>query len=113
MATSKVLQRSTHFTAIVAFNDLVAIGAMRALKEHGIKIPSDVEIIGYDNLNVSQFTYYSLSTVDIPKHKLGVASVEELLKHIRNPEVPYEQVLLESRLVLRETTNEANYPVGV
>ncbi len=113
MAISKVLQKSTHFTAIVAFNDLVAIGAMRALKEHGIKIPSEVEIIGYDNLNVSQFTYYSLSTVDIPKHKLGVVSVEELLKHIRDPEIPYRQVLLESRLVLRETTSEANYPVGV
>jgi LacI family transcriptional regulator len=113
MAISKVLQKGTHFTAIVAFNDLVAIGAMRALKEHGIKIPSEVEIIGYDNLNVSQFTIYSLSTVDIPKHKLGVASFEELLKHIRAPEIPYRQVLLESRLVLRETTNEANYPVGV
>jgi len=86
---------------------------MRALKEHGIKIPSEVEIIGYDNLNVSQFTYYSLSTVDIPKHKLGVVSIEELLKHIRDPEIPYRQVLLESRLVLRETTNKENYPVGV
>ena len=113
LAVSKVLQKSTRFTAIVAFNDLVAIGAMRALKEHGVKIPSEVEIIGFDNLNVSQFTFFSLSTVDIPKHKLGAVSVEELLKHIRDPEAAYGQVLLESRLVLRETTNEANYPVGV
>ena len=109
-AISKALQRGVHFTAVSAFNDLVAIGAIRALKEQGLKVPDDIEIIGYDNLNISQFTFQSLSTVDIPKHKLGVASVEELIKHIEDPSYPYRELLLEARLIIRETTK--NIPIG-
>jgi LacI family transcriptional regulator len=99
-----LLRREVPFTAVFAFNDLVAIGALRALKEAGLRVPRDVEVMGYDDLDFSRYLYLSLSSVRIPKQQLGRVTFAELLAHIKDPDLPYERKVLESRIMLRETT---------
>jgi LacI family transcriptional regulator len=99
-----LLRKETPFTAVFAFNDLVAIGALRALKEAGLRVPADVEVIGYDDLDFCRYLYHSLSSVRIPKQQLGRETFAELLTHIKDPGLVYRKKVLESRILLRETT---------
>jgi LacI family transcriptional regulator len=101
---SAFIRKELPFTAVFAFNDLVAIGAIRALKEAGLRVPKDVEVMGYDDLDFSRYLQLSLSSVSIPKQRLGRESFEELYRHLGGEGVPYERRLLESRVMLRETT---------
>jgi LacI family transcriptional regulator len=103
-AINSALRREGRFSAVFAFNDLVAIGALRALKEAGLRVPRDVEVMGFDDLDYSRYLYCSLSSVRMPKQELGRASFEELFGHIQDPEKAYERRVLESRIMLRETT---------
>ncbi len=77
-------------TAIFAGNDVIAFGCIRAMMEKGIRIPEDVSIIGFDNIEMSQITSPPLTTIDQPKYETGKAAVEILLKmakdNIREPE---------------------------
>ncbi len=98
------VNKGLSFSAVVCFNDLLAMGALKSLHENFLKVPEDVEVFGYDNLFMSQFMQPRLSTVDVPKNRLGMTAVEELVKHINNPDLPYRNLNLEPRLVLRETT---------
>lgn len=100
----ELVKDSLPFTALFAFNDLVAIGAMRALKEEGYRVPRDVEVIGFDDLDNSRYLYNSLSSVHIQKKLLGRAAFETLLGHMDNPSRAYAKKTIESRLILRETT---------
>lgn len=100
------LNKGLCFTAVVCFNDLIAMGVMKSLAENDLDVPRDVEVFGFDNLAMSQFMRPSLSTVDVPKHLLGRKAVETLDRHIRNPQTPYAEELLATRLVLRESTEQ-------
>ena len=77
---------------------------LKSLSENDLSIPDDVEVIGYDNLIFSQFMNPSLSTVDVPKHKLGYASMEMLEKHISDPDMEYRMENLPVRLIFRDST---------
>jgi len=103
---SSLIRNERHFSAIFAFNDLVALGALRALKESGIKVPREVEIIGFDDLNFAKYLHLSLSSVSIPKKTMGNLAFRTLLDHIENPDTPYSKKSVESRIVFRETTIE-------
>ena len=99
-----LIRKELTFTAVFAFNDLVAIGALRALKEAGFHVPKDVEVMGYDDLDFSRYLQLSLSSVSIPKQRLGYESFEELYRHIKCAGASYERREIESRIMLRETT---------
>ena len=101
---NSIIRQELPFTAVFAFNDLVAIGVLRALKEGGLRVPKDVEVMGYDDLDFSRYLQLSLSSVSIPKQRLGRESFEELYKHMKSADVPYNRLMLESRIILRETT---------
>lgn len=103
-SVNKALNKGIEFTAIACFNDLLAMGALKSLYENGLKVPDDVEVIGFDNLNISQFLRPRLTTVNVPKYKLGQIAVEELLKHIKNEESQYKTIHLNTRLIFREST---------
>ena len=72
-------------TAFFAENDVLAVGAMRALNEHGIRVPEDVSIIGFDDLSLGAFSNPPLTTVHVPKHEVGEIAVRRLVGNIRNP----------------------------
>lgn len=101
---NKLVNQQTPFTAVVCFNDLLAMGVLKSLYEQGFSVPGDIEVIGCDNLFLSQYLQPRLSTIDVPKYKLGEAAVTELLRHIRDKNLPYNAITLETRLVLREST---------
>ncbi|NLZ67940.1 MAG: LacI family transcriptional regulator [Spirochaetales bacterium] len=101
---NQALNRGLDFTAIVCFNDMMAMGALKSLSENDLKVPKDVELVGYDNLYMSQFMQPSLTTVDVPKFSLGFNATERLIRHIEEPTLEYKTIELPTRMVFRETT---------
>lgn len=82
----KVLAKHRKFTAVFAGNDAMAFGTIRAALEAGLKVPEDLSIIGFDNVEVSSIIHPPLTTIDQPKYELGRAAVEILLKQKNVPE---------------------------
>ncbi|NQT60700.1 MAG: LacI family DNA-binding transcriptional regulator [Bacteroidetes bacterium] len=103
-SVNEALNKGLDFTAVACFNDLLAMGALKSLHENGRRVPDDVEVIGFDNLYMAQFMQPRLTTVDVPKYKLGQIAVEELLMHIEDEDIPYKTTNMDSRLIFRETT---------
>lgn len=90
--------------AIVSVTDVLAGGAMKGFKEAGFHVPADIEIIGYDNIKYSMMLETSLSTVAQPFKEIGQQAVQILINKINNPELKYEKLVLEPKLVLRQST---------
>lgn len=91
------------FTAVFAANDLMAIGALDALREAGLRVPEDVAVAGYDDIAQAAFTTPALTTVAVPKYELGKRSVELLLDRIGGSEGPPRRVELPHTLVIRSS----------
>lgn len=92
-------------TAIFFHNDLMALGAIRALYDMGIHVPSDVSIIGYDDISLLSYTIPALTTVAQPKYAIGRLAVEMLIERLSSTEKQeYRQLILETQLIKRETT---------
>jgi LacI family transcriptional regulator, repressor for deo operon, udp, cdd, tsx, nupC, and nupG len=92
-------------TAVVAGNDQMAIGVIRALHEHGISVPEDVSVFGWDDMSESSFLIPSLSTVHMDLEALGARSMRELIARIRGGPATAETLTLDPmELVFREST---------
>ncbi len=106
--TSDVLDRANDgrlpFNALFACNDLMAVGAIRALKEHGISVPAQVEVIGFDDIELAHLVEPPLSTVSQPALAMGARSAELLLRLIDGKTPRPKTVILMPKLVLRGTT---------
>ncbi len=83
-ATCSLLKNGRNFTALFAAADVMAIGAIRALKDHGLSVPEDVSVIGFDGLALGSYLVPKLSTVEQDVQKMAVRSVEILLDCIEN-----------------------------
>ena len=83
--TAKVLDKHPKVTAIFAANDVMAFGAARTVLERGLKIPDDLSLIGFDNIEFSSIVYPPLTTIHQPKYEMGQAAVEILLRLARDP----------------------------
>jgi LacI family transcriptional regulator len=101
----RLLQKGRHFTAIFAFNDMAAIGAMRAIHEAGLRIPEDVSVVGFDDIQHASFHTPSLTTVRQPLHNMGKLAAETLLNQIHSPGAPTKpEILVKPQLMAREST---------
>src|SRR6201996_5748665 len=105
-ATQRVLASNTHFTALFAFNDVSAIGAIRALREAGLRVPQDVSIIGFDDIQSAAFQNPGLTTVRQPLKTMGMLAAETLLRQVSAPgeHHPSRQLMVDPELVVREST---------
>lgn len=103
-ATNKAIMRGIEFSAICCYNDLASVGALKSLRENNLNVPEKIEVFGFDNLQISQFIYPSISTVDVPKYALGCEATHLLMKHIEDPKMGYENKHLKTRLIFREST---------
>jgi DNA-binding LacI/PurR family transcriptional regulator len=92
------------FTAIVAGNDQMALGAMRALALSGLSVPDDVAVVGYDDMPEAAFFNPSLTTVTHDFETAGRTCLEFLLRLIRDPRAPAERLIIKPELVRREST---------
>ncbi len=100
-------------TAVFAGNDVIAFGCIRAMMEKGIRIPQDISIIGFDNIEISQITSPPLTTIDQPKYETGKAAVEMLLSMaakdgMRGP----EHRIIGVRLIERQSCRSISAPPG-
>ncbi|HWR17963.1 MAG TPA: LacI family DNA-binding transcriptional regulator [Terriglobales bacterium] len=100
----KLLERNEPFTALLAFNDMSAIGAMRAFQDHGLRVPQDVSIIGFDDIQAASFQNPRLTTVRQPMRRMGELAAVTLLKRINNPEEEQKSVRVQPELIVREST---------
>ncbi len=91
-------------TAIVSVSDILAGGALKGYKESGVNVPGDVEVIGYDNIKYSNMLETSLSTVAQPFKEIGQTAVELLIKNINDPQMNFEKIVLNPKLILRQST---------
>lgn len=91
------------YSAILAANDMMALGVLRALKEFSYRIPEDVEVFGFDNIDFSQFCDPPLSTIQQPTAEMGRKAIEALLAMINGENVS-SAIRLQPKMVLRKTT---------
>jgi DNA-binding LacI/PurR family transcriptional regulator len=107
-ATKKLLVAKKSFSALFAFNDISAMGAIRALRESGFHVPEDVSVIGFDDIQSAAFQNPALTTVRQPLREMGRAAAEILLKRINRPGSElHDQHVVEPELIIRETTSIA------
>jgi DNA-binding LacI/PurR family transcriptional regulator len=103
-----LLGRTRDFTALFAFNDIAAFGAIRALHEAGLRVPDDVSVIGFDDVLSAPFSIPSLTTIRQPLRAMGKAGAECLLNRINHPKARHpQQVIMQPELVVRESTGQA------
>lgn len=91
-------------TAIFAGNDMIALGVLRAAAERGVRVPEQLSVVGFDDIEVSRYLYPALTTVGQSIGQLGETAAARLLARIRTPDLSAEQQLVEPTLVLREST---------
>lgn len=105
-AAAKLFDCEAPPTAIFAYNDLMAIGAIRAAKARNLRIPEDVSIVGFDDIPGAAFTFPPLTTICQPKLEMGRKSAEMLISAIKGEEEEDQQksIRMDVRLVIRQTT---------
>lgn len=104
-AMRELLERGAEFDAVFAFNDSLALGAMRALDDAGRRVPQDVAVIGIDNIAESEYSIPSLSTIDLGSRRIAETAVDHLVEQFGSDSPPApERVLVDFSLVLREST---------
>ncbi len=103
-AARRLLEIGADFTAVFAFNDQMAAGAIGAFMRAGRRVPEDVSVVGFDDIPQAAATFPALTTVAQPIEEMGALGVRMLLERIARPDAPWERVMLPTRLVAREST---------
>ena len=103
-AIESFLARRQKFTAVFCCNDEMAIGAMRALATHGLDVPTDVSVVGFDDIRFARYTTPALTTIAQPKNELGREAMRMLIGLLDDPATPVLKRVLSADLVVRGST---------
>lgn len=105
-ATQRLLASDRRFTALFTFNDVSAIGAIRALREAGLRVPQDVSVVGFDDIQSAAFQNPGLTTVRQPLRTMGMLAAETVVRQITAPgeHMLTKQLMVDPELVVREST---------
>jgi DNA-binding LacI/PurR family transcriptional regulator len=103
-----LITRGGDFTALVAFNDISAIGAIRAFMNHGFRVPEDISVVGFDDIQGAAFHNPSLTTIRQPLQQMGAVAARILLQRIRGQATFPDVVPIHPELVIRESTCPPN-----
>lgn len=106
-AAKDLLELDPRPTAILAINDLLAMGALRAAVDSGLHVPNDLSLVGYDNIPMANYLVPRLTTVTKDAYELGKKAFDVLLARIQHPDIPRQQVRSLARLIIRESTGHA------
>lgn len=101
--TKDMFDQGINFQAIFAYNDMMAFGAVKAIKERGLEIPGDIGVVGYDNILFSSLVSPPLTTVNLKKDELGRESVRLLLSKINGYRKKNKKIVLDVDLLIRGT----------
>ncbi|HEX9111480.1 MAG TPA: LacI family DNA-binding transcriptional regulator [Terriglobales bacterium] len=100
----QLLARKKTFTALFAYNDISAIGAIRAIQEEGLRVPHDISVVGFDDIPWAAFHTPSLTTVRQPLNRMGQMAAETVIQMIEHPGENSSEIVIEPTLVVREST---------
>lgn len=104
-ATRSLLSTGFGPTALICVNDVTAVGALRELRDRGLRVPEDISVTGFDNVKLSEFCYPALTTLHIPRDRIGHIIANFLLN---NPEhASAAEMVISPELVLRDSTGPA------
>ncbi len=106
-AMTRMLESKYAPTAVLASNDLTAIGMMRAVRRAGLAVPRDISIVGFDDIRLAEFTEPPLTTVRLSRQELAEHAFEALLSDLSGQAQPRREYTVETHLVIRESTCRA------
>ncbi|GAC41182.1 transcriptional regulator [Paenibacillus popilliae ATCC 14706] len=101
--TRELIEAGIRFTAVLAANDSMAIGAVRALREAGLNVPADISVAGFNDMTVAPFMTPSLTTVKLHSEFMGRTALELLLERIRTKRAISKKIIIPSELIIRES----------
>ena len=99
-----LIARGVPFTALFAYNDISAIGAMRAFQEAGLRVPEDISVVGFDDVSIASFSIPPLTTVRQPLEKMGRIAAQTLLERIEDRATFVPEIAVEPELISRRST---------
>lgn len=105
-AFSSLMARPNRPTAVLCGNDVLAVGALRAAQKMNIRVPDEVSILGFDDIELAQVAYPALTTMRVPHREMGQTAARSLVNTLREG-APIEPVELSPRLILRDTLGPA------
>jgi DNA-binding LacI/PurR family transcriptional regulator len=105
---NELIARGADFTAVLAYNDIAAIGAIRASMNHGLRVPEDISVVGFDDIQGAAFHNPSLTTIRQPLNQMGAVAARILLQRIRGQATFPDIVPIHPELVIRESTCPPN-----
>lgn len=108
-AARRLLELPTPPTALLVINDLLAIGALRAIKDMNLQVPQDVSVFGYDDIPLAKYMIPRLSTASKHGEELGREATRLLLARLQDPDRPRQEIRVPARLILRESIGPAPF----
>jgi DNA-binding LacI/PurR family transcriptional regulator len=104
LATQRLLARKVNFTALFVAGDMLAIGAIRALRDAGLDIPADVSVVSVDDIDIVRYHHPPLTTVSQFVERMATLGVEMLLDLLSGNNPPQPQIVIDPKLIVREST---------
>jgi DNA-binding LacI/PurR family transcriptional regulator len=104
VAMTKLLSLPKPPTAVLTSNDLTAIGALRAITRVGLRVPEDISVVGFDDIELSQFTQPPLTTIRLSRDELGRKAFDLLYETVQGKQRTGQEIRVSTTLVLREST---------
>jgi DNA-binding LacI/PurR family transcriptional regulator len=99
-----LITRGIPFTALFAYNDISAVGAMRAFQEAGLRVPQDISVVGFDDISIASFSIPPLTTVRQPLERMGQIAAQTLLDRIEDRTPFVSEIAVEPELISRRST---------
>ena len=112
-AIMPILNSETIPNAIFSVSDIYAVAAINAARSLGLKVPRDLVVVGFDDVDAAKMSNPSLTTVSMPRYQIGYSSAEMLYERISNPNEPIRNVLLNTVLIIRESSSSQNSLKGL
>ena len=103
-ACRQIIAQKADITALLTGSDILAIGAISALREHGIRVPEDISVTGFDNFPFSEFFTPSLTTLEYPYRQMGRIATGQLIKQITDSRYPVKNYVLPLKMLERKST---------
>lgn len=104
----ELLSKKRPFTALICFNDIAAIGVIRGFRDFHLRVPEDISVVGFDDIQSAAFHNPSLTTIRQPLHSMGITSAKLLLERLRGKKDYPEHVAIVPELIIRESTMPPN-----
>lgn len=107
-AAREIMSAGFDPTAIICVNDFMAVGVLRELRERGLRVPEDISLTGFDNIKLSEYCYPPLTTIHIPRDRIGHLVFETLVPELARGEPSGREILIDPEFILRASTGPVN-----